>query len=56
MEIGTASHKFIYSKSVKYSYLESSNGCTLKAQIGLEILGDFPYQTLKRQFADQQLC
>lgn len=37
-----------------YSYLESSNGCTLEAQISLEILGNFSHQTLEGQFADEQ--
>ena len=35
--------------------LESHDGGTLEAQVGLEILGDFSHQALERQLADQQL-
>ena len=37
------------------SFLESSDGCTLETQVGLEVLSDFTYKTLKWQLADQEL-
>lgn len=35
--------------------LKRTNGCTLKPQVGLEILGDLPHQPLERQLPDEQL-
>ena len=35
--------------------LESHDGGALEAQVGLEVLGDLPHQTLEGQLADQQL-
>lgn len=35
-------------------FLERHYCRTLEAQIGLEVLGDLPYQTLERQLANQQ--
>ncbi|KVI00645.1 hypothetical protein Ccrd_021110 [Cynara cardunculus var. scolymus] len=36
-------------------FLERSDGATLKPQIGLEILCDFPNQSLEWKFPDQKL-
>ena len=36
-------------------FLKSHDGRALEAQVGLEVLGNFPDQTLERQLADQQL-
>lgn len=36
-------------------FLKSTDGRTLKPQVSLEVLRDFPDQALKRQLADQQL-
>ena len=35
--------------------LKGKDGRGLEAQVGLEVLGNLPNQTLERQFADQQL-
>jgi hypothetical protein len=35
--------------------LQSQHGVGLETQISLEILSDFPDQTLERKFADQEL-
>ncbi len=40
---------------MRVSDLQSSDGCRLEAQIGLEVLSDLAHQTLERQLADQQL-
>jgi histone H3 len=36
-------------------FLEGSNSGALEAEIGLEVLGDFAYETLKWELADQKL-
>lgn len=36
------------------SFLESHHGGTLETQVGLEVLGDLPDETLEGQFADQK--
>ena len=36
--------------------LQSHDSGALEAEISLEILGDFTYQTLERQLADEELC
>merc|ERR1712154_82514 len=35
--------------------LESHDGRTLEAEIGLEVLGNLPHETLERKLADEQL-
>jgi hypothetical protein len=35
--------------------LESTDSRRLEAEVGLEVLSDFSYETLKRQFADEEL-
>ena len=35
--------------------LQSTDGCTLETQIGLEVLGNLAHQTLEWQLADEQL-
>ena len=35
--------------------LEGADGGRLEPQVGLEVLGDLPHETLERQLADQQL-
>lgn len=35
--------------------LKGTDGCTLKPQVGLEVLGDLPHQPLERQLPDEQL-
>ena len=35
-------------------FLEGHDGRALESKIGLEVLGDFTYQTLEGQFSDQQ--
>lgn len=35
--------------------LQGEDGRALEAKVGLEVLGDFAYQALERQLADQQL-
>ena len=37
------------------SFLESTDSRRLESEIGLEILGNFPDETLEGQFADQEL-
>jgi hypothetical protein len=36
-------------------YLESSDGCALEPEIGLEVLSDLTDESLERQLTDQQL-
>ena len=36
-------------------FLQGSNRCALETQVGLEILGDFTYQSLEGQLSDEQL-
>lgn len=36
-------------------YLEGTDGSTLETQISFEILSDFSYKSLERQFPDEQL-
>lgn len=48
-------YKFEQAWNCQMPYLQSSNSCTLETQICLEVLGDFPDQTLERQLPDQQL-
>ena len=35
-------------------FLQGSDRCTLETQVGLEILGDFTYQSLEGQLSDEQ--
>lgn len=37
------------------SFLERGNSATLKPQISLEVLRNFPYESLKRKFSDEKL-
>lgn len=37
------------------SLLKGTDGCTLKPQVGFEILGDLPHQSLEWQLPDEQL-
>lgn len=37
------------------SFLKRRNGATLKTQIGLEVLRDFPHESLKRKLPDEKL-
>lgn len=37
------------------SLLKGADGCTLKPQVGFEILGDLSHQPLERQLPDEQL-
>ena len=52
-------HRLVSSnKPARYSSLAScsaSDGGTLEPQVGFEILGDLPHQSLERQFPDQKL-
>lgn len=43
-------------KNFNTVYLQSPNSCTLESQVGLEVLSNFSYKTLERQFSDEQLC
>lgn len=48
----------VFKQTNKVSFgrlLESHDGRRLEAEIGLEVLGDFTYQTLEGQFPDQKL-
>ena len=36
--------------------LEGHDGRGLEAQVGLEVLGNLPHQTLEGQLADEELC
>lgn len=42
-------------KKFQVSYLQSTDSRTLETQICLEILGDFPDETLEGQLPDEQL-
>ena len=37
------------------SHLESSNGSRLEPEVGLEVLGNLPHQTLEGQLPDEEL-
>ena len=37
-------------------FLEGHDGGTLESEFGLEVLGNFPHQTLKWQLADEKFC
>ena len=42
-------------KICEVSHLQSTDGCTLETQVCLEILSDFPDETLEGQLPDEQL-